>query len=730
MTTAKALSILRSAIVNARIYPKGSQMVESSVTAAHEGLAECLKETPKITVSELEGKFLLNGKEAREAGDFRVFLTQHEVQSLTFHQGLERQEIEQLILILGKKKSQMVQEGLKTLPEWLETQGFRHVEANEVTFVALHKGETIVQKTAALIDQSSGDVPSLVGALEQAFQEAEQLPDEKEKNVATTGIAQHLAQSLPPTQLRDLFETQLPGTVEKAALKDQVVQALSRDRLEEVMEEIRKWHQQIKEQGGSEFEVVEQLNRLKAFLGKLLSSPASRQVSFAMFEEMLNIGLLDQIPVELQQSAGPSVLKQAEELLSKPSAELLNPSARQVLPDLLKALCGMGKDEVLTRLSDKMLENLSSPTPVVRQTAAKALRSFQDVFVVNRKEALLHKVVGALHQLAEAETVYEVYAELVNNLMEAGLELLMNWRFEECALLLSLLRRHAREETPITAKKREAARRVMAQFSERGVDTLCSDLNAPERERQSGAYRVLAELGAAAVPALIQAIKRSTDPRPRQAAVAAIKRLGSEAREELQKEIHLGAAADTLQKLLPLVEDWVDAAMLAPLRALQTHPDITVRRLVTRLLARISGDAAEDALAQFLSDPEVEVRREAVRLLAETKRTRPAPHLIAMLPTAPSTLQEDICSALVRIRDRRAVPVLAQLLTVQRSFFRRTPAVPESVRARAVWALGQFLPDGEARAALEKAVHDANPLVQRAAKTTLEQPPSQVPVAS
>src|SRR5438105_15263275 len=93
VSAGKAISILRSAIVNARIYPKGSQMIESTLKGAHQALDVCLQEASPITISDVQGKLCVNGKESTEAKDFRPFLAQHEAQSLKFFKGLTVDEV-------------------------------------------------------------------------------------------------------------------------------------------------------------------------------------------------------------------------------------------------------------------------------------------------------------------------------------------------------------------------------------------------------------------------------------------------------------------------------------------------------------------------------------------------------------------------------------------------------------------------------------------------------------
>src|SRR5690348_10185697 len=120
MTAGKAISMLRSAIVNARIYPKGSQMIESSLKGAHQALETILQEISPVVISDIQGKLCINGKEAVEARDFRPFLVQHEAQSLKLFKGLEVKEVGMLLEGLGKRKEQL--DSSTNLGDWLKAQ--------------------------------------------------------------------------------------------------------------------------------------------------------------------------------------------------------------------------------------------------------------------------------------------------------------------------------------------------------------------------------------------------------------------------------------------------------------------------------------------------------------------------------------------------------------------------------------------------------------------------------
>ncbi len=719
ITIAKAISMLRSAIVNGRIYPKGSQMIESSLKGAHQALDSCLQETSPIVISDIQGKLLINGKESVEAKDFRQFLMQHEVQSLKLFKGLQVGEVATLLDALGRHKDQF--EEHKNLGEWLKHQGTSHVQTEEVEFVEIKKGEVVVQQVLSLLDQTSSDSGALTSALQESFRMIDQLPDQAAKAEVQKKMANHLA-GLPPQQLRDLFEAKLPERVEKSGLQSDVVGAMSRDKLEETLEEVNKWYKKIKEETASEFEVVEKLNSLKGFLGKILHSPSSKTVPFALYEELLNVGLLDEIPAGVQKGENSSLLVEVERLIAQRNEALLDPAVRQRFPDLLKALCAMGLDEPIARLTEKMLENLQNPAPVVRETAVKTVRLFEENLAANRKEKPFTQIVGQLHAMAESESAPEVYAEIATALLFAAIELLVNWRFEESALLLATLRRHSRDESPIGTKKKQIAAKALRDFTVRGLDVICADLNAPLKDRQNGSYRVLAELGEEAVGPLVEAIKRSSDSRSRQAAIQAIRRLGSSVREALLLQLNVGLAADVLTKLIPLLEDFADQSMLPTFTALLQHPDGAVRRQVAQLLAKVKEPKVQALLAGLLDDSDTEVQCEAVRLIGELQLKSVAADLAAKLARSAPEVQEEICIALGNLAERRAVPDLIKLLEARGSFWKRSVGTSDTVRLRAVWALGQFLPDGEAHKALSKALKDSNSNVVRTAQSALSKP--------
>ena len=72
-------------------------------------------------------------------------------------------------------------------------------------------------------------------------------------------------------------------------------------------------------------------------------------------------GFIEQIPAGVQKGENAGLLTEVENLLSQSNEALLEPAVAPKSPEILKALCAMGMDEPLAKLTDKMLNNLHQP---------------------------------------------------------------------------------------------------------------------------------------------------------------------------------------------------------------------------------------------------------------------------------------------------------------------------------------------------------------------------------
>src|SRR5687767_4796192 len=121
---------LRAAVVNQRIYPPGSPMVERAVAQITQALAQPLQAADKLTYTSRQGKVFYKGNEIPDGAPLAPLLDEHGIQSLTFLPGIAPAEIAQLVMLLSRKKI-----AESTVTEWLKAQNVAHIQVDKVTVV-------------------------------------------------------------------------------------------------------------------------------------------------------------------------------------------------------------------------------------------------------------------------------------------------------------------------------------------------------------------------------------------------------------------------------------------------------------------------------------------------------------------------------------------------------------------------------------------------------------------
>ncbi len=134
------LSSLHAAMVNSRLYPPASDIVEDSMRRAWEEMLQYLSTWGGITFSEIEGKLLVNGFALDERYQSRpstiAFLKDLALwgaSSITFDDGLSGDELRVFMEILGRRRGSGAPEG--RLGARLAARGVEHIGVGEKTYV-------------------------------------------------------------------------------------------------------------------------------------------------------------------------------------------------------------------------------------------------------------------------------------------------------------------------------------------------------------------------------------------------------------------------------------------------------------------------------------------------------------------------------------------------------------------------------------------------------------------
>lgn len=714
MSEAKLPVAIRAAVVNQRIYPPGSPIVERSLAQIMDALTPLFGSAGKVTITARQGKMHVNGNEAPEGDGLCAYFEEHGLQSLSITPEVSTVEIGQLILLLSKKK----------LPDadpkdWLQAQKVTHIALDKSTFVEIMEGEMVIKRVDQLFDGITS-FTGLSSSLREAFTMMEKIPGEQERSEVKEHMARKVA-TLQPDIIRDLFQNPLPKQMEDSGLKAMVTNTLSQEKIQDIFSEIGNWYRQIRSQSGSDMEAVENLGKLKSFLNKLLSNANSKKVPFALYEELLQNGLLDEIPPDIEKKSDSETLAgHVDRMLEGSAPSLLEQPLREQLPALVKKLSAVGLDDMVDKLLKKLVENFQEGTPLVRQLAVKTSRQLMDILWTNRNEAGGSQLLAATLKLADGERLADVYQEAAEALITIVGHFILNERFSEAAQILALLRRHANEQNELAPKRTAQARQALEKTADITADVLMEFLMSDEPALKESAQKILSLLEEGAAPCLIRVLKRSENPRQRRQAADILKLIGEPAKKWVAAEVHVGNSTDSLLRILSVLDDFLSPELASRFEAMAHFPDSAVRRRMIQLLAKIPGAGAVVAL-RFLDDADESIQLEAIRAAGEARNREAVPKLIDFLREGSTRRLEETCLALGQIRDERAVPGLADILEFKSSgLFKRKAAPEETVRVRAAWALSQ-IPGGPAREILSRIAHDSNLQIQSIARQALAQ---------
>lgn len=702
---------LRSAVLAQRIYPQGSPIVEKAVNIIQNAAERSLKTMDKLTLTDRQGRLFVNGKEDPDGAALAGVFQELGLQSLTFTPGLSREEVEAAVQVLSRRRA----DGRKGADLFAE-QKLEHVRADRVQVVEVEEGDVVTKKMDALFN-GVDDFPALVSSLREGFDMIEKAPSIARQEELRGRMSGRLA-AMPSHLLRDLFENPLPKKMEDAGLRDSVLKKMTTEKVHGIFSEIGQWYENIRKTAASDFDAMERLNQLKSFLGKLLGSPASRHVPFAIYEELLQKGLIGAIPAEVRRRPEEEPLPaQVDRLLAGPPASLLEGPTREALPGLFGKLCTVELYDPARELLVKFLDNFYQESTVVRGMAVKTAGGILEALWRCRQANLGDHLFEAVRRLADVERSREVYAELGMVLSGAAVRFLMEDRPVPALELLTQLRRHQEDVYPFQPGRADAARDALGRVARQTMDVLVESALSPDPARVASARNVLYALGAAAAACLAEVLKRATDLRTRRCAAQALRELGEEGSRALAAELTPGLPSPTLLNLLSVAEEFPSEQMVPALKRLMHAPDAFARARIAQMAARIATPAARALLTEMLEDGEETVRIEVIRALGDLRDASAAARLGGLLSGGSVLRREEVCIALGKIGGDAAVPALAAALGQRKLFSRRTDE-DETVRVRAAWALS-LIPTPMGRKELQRLLDDGNPQVRLIARQTL-----------
>lgn len=713
-TISNLIKTFHLAITYLRIYPPTSQMVVAALDSFFKIVQNFADQNKTITFSELSGKLLIDGTEpaSREiqliGGNILKLFSQRKLQSITFKSGITREELTEFFTSILRKRREELAE-------------YPHIALDQTVYVAMIKGEETVVKISEMVRNSGGDIIGIIKSLRESYDLIDQLPDPALKSTAQERLAQELAHQ-DTTVLRDIFERELPPRIETSGLKTQLLNALSQEKIKDIFGEIAVWYDAVRNKEQSDFGAIEQLEKLKTFIRTILCAPAAKEIPRQFFEDLIQKGLLEQLPDWFSSTPSkPTSVFEVEKLLEKDPVELLEKEVTDQLPSTVEKLCQIENNELIGKLLEHLMKNLRNSAARIRLMAANCTSVIYELLQTHNREPLLRFMELPLLDAARSETSVEVHFVMTELLRLRARQNVLYGEYDLALRIIELFRQHrAAEVMPdekIRTNVQEAFHRLMPEI----MEVLIADLSSDNEKKRFGSMQILARMEDNAVEPLLRVIKESNDIRSRHLAALALKNLGPRAQARFNEELNLGLTAEEIKHVVESLGELGSNETVQQLAGLIRYPDPSLKKDIMRFLARLNTNQAKALLIEQLKDRDESVVREAVRLLGELKCGEATASLIKMLSAlnAPD-IGEEICIALGSIGHPMAIPPLITRLKRRSFIFGARRAYAERVRVRAAWALRRFS-GPEVEKALEKAAVDKAASVALTARESLSQ---------
>jgi len=243
---------------------------------------------------------------------------------------------------------------------------------------------------------------------------------------------------------------------------------------------------------------------------------------------------------------------------------------------------------------------------------------------------------------------------------------------------------------------------------------LLEDMKSQNPARLQLSTRLLDSLGPAALPILIEVIKKEDDLRLRQIASHLLGNLGPEATKILRRELILEGYARERVRILDVIDN-VTQNLKTELAFALGDESPEVRQAAFRLAERLNNEDVTSLLLDYANQEDQSMAVFAIKSLGKLKRTGVVEALVSMMDsTQDSERLIACCRVLGQIADPASIESLANIITPGGffSFRKRKNAL---VRATAAFALTQ-IDHPKVAEVLALYVEDRDPRVRQIAR--------------
>lgn len=423
------LKFFRLSLTNIKIYPITSPIVENQINEFYNSLKQILRETTFITISEMDGKIFINEEEYHVKDPISIanieyltqFFIQSGIKSITFKREILLEELKNFIVSLTIKKSSVPTKEI--IKQFIKEKNIKNITIDEVEYITVLRSDKSIKNIIQTISQPVSNFTELMNILNNTVYELEKIPNEETQKKISSMIAKQLS-TLDTHLLCELLTNPLPPKLEKLDLKNNIINNLTKQNIEEIFNEIINWCKKLRTQVENESEYIKQLQNFKNFISFIINSPVSEILPIELFEDLFKIGLIDVLPEAIKQKKEEqkSWITQLDEFLeTKQPEKLLQEKFLSNLQENVEKLCIIGLDDKVENIINLMSENLSNPIVKLRQLAASSITDISNQLLKNNKSKiaknLISKILNFLLKEKEGTVINLYFSSLEKSLI-------------------------------------------------------------------------------------------------------------------------------------------------------------------------------------------------------------------------------------------------------------------------------------------------------------------------
>ncbi len=769
----------RATTVSLGMYPPGSKTIQNSVEKVQANLVEVLKLVAEVTVSEVNGRLLIEGKQLEEKDqkrppvvDFLQSMVERSISSITFKRGTSPQELIDFLVVVSKKPKEI--EALGPIPDQLTKKGIRHIQLNERIFVATTEEEADMfeKRIDMMRDFLLAGIGDGTGGSSGMLGEEDDSPIDSEVLGELVGDRDMFVEAMYGTFQVDPFE----GEDEDAFLHRQA----------NVMRRVL----------GRSYRMYKQLED-EAVKGQFLEGVAETMMKFDsdvlgdMYlqenEQPTEMSLLGVEPVFYDNVEDEPALEMADYIIGEihefkeEAADYTAEERKLKVGGIKKTVKQMIDHTIMRDFFDDLAMRFHQEKLVKRETIDKLKQKAADLAeqglsrapleseglkllkpdgsidhavlnaVINDFDSLtdgqipgtvetlgeilgevlphpgLHLLVDKMLDRIDMERDFTlVYSFCTNFLEQLCRELMVSERFELSAKIISRFRHHADPENERDETQRKHAEKLLKNLVTPEVNSmLITFYQHAEDEVKARVQVLISVMGPAMMNDLMAVLKTSEDMKVRRSILQLMKNIGREILSAVNKEL-----ADesnpwyVTRNMLTLITEIQAEDQADRVKPYLQSGDPRVRKEAARALSKLNARKSAEDIRPLLNDKDIGVRRFVISTLGALKDVQSISaigQIIAKRSVAVAeeedAVQLEAIAALGRMRDREAVSHLLEAVKKEGIFSKNRTKTPE-IRARAIWALSSY-PLPEVKKAVKAAIKDSSQEVAEAAKTVL-----------